>query len=341
MTEPDSSRPHLAGSDHGERGSSALARYVAGRVAAGVGTLLVVSVVVFAALQLIPGSYADIAAGGSRGTAERRVAIEAEYGLDQPLPVQYVKWIGQAATGNLGASFTSGESVSDQLVRRLPVTGELALLSLVFTVAIGLPLALTAGMARRRASRQGSRLLGAAAMSTPDFVLGSLLVYAFSSWTLGLKVGGYVPFVDDPASNLQSMLLPAFTLSVFGIAILVRTGRDAVASVLSSPHVMAATARGESTAHIVRHHVLRNAAIPVVTVLATYIGYLMGGAVIVENLFSLPGIGQSVLTGILNRDYAIVQGTVLVAAAVFIAINMLADFAYGAIDPRVLREGRR
>jgi peptide/nickel transport system permease protein len=316
-----------------------MAGYVAGRLVAGLATLLVVTVVVFVALKLVPGDYSDIV-GGATATPEAKARITADYGLDQPLPLQYVKWVGHAVTGDFGASLGTGEPVVDQLARRFPVTAELALLSLAFTVLVGLPLALLAGMARARWSRETSRLAGAIAMSVPDFVLGSVLVYVFSRYALGLRVGGYVPFVDDPVANLRVMLLPALTLTVFGVAIIVRTGRDSVAAVLSSPHITAATARGESTAHIVRHHLLRNAAIPMVTVLATYTGYLMGGAVIVENLFSLPGIGQSVLNGVTGRDYALVEGTVLVAAAAFITINMLADFAYGAIDPRVLTGGR-
>jgi peptide/nickel transport system permease protein len=156
-----------------------------------------------------------------------------------------------------------------------------------------------------------------------------------------LPVGGYIPFADDPVENLRVMFLPALTLTAFGIAVVVRTGRDAVASVMSAPHVTAAFARGESVRHIVRHHVVRNAAIPVLTVLATYTGYLMGGVVIVENLFSLPGLGQAALNAVSDRDYAVVQGVVLAGAAAFIAINMLADFAYGVIDPRVARLGQR
>jgi peptide/nickel transport system permease protein len=316
-----------------------MATYVAGRLAAGLVTLLVVSVLVFAGLHLVPGNYADIVAGPT-ATRQARAKIVADYSLDEGLPMQYLKWLRHALTGDLGVSLGTEEPVTDQLVRRFPVTAELALLSVAFTLLVGLPLALLAGMARRRLSREASRLMGAVVMSTPDFVLGSVLVYLFSRYALGLRVGGYVPFGDDPAGNLRALLLPAFTLSVFGIAVLVRTGRDAVAGVLNSPHITAATARGETTAHVLRHHVLRNAAIPVVTVLATYTGYLMGGAVIVENLFSLPGIGQAVLDGVTARDYAVVQGTVLVAAAAFISINMLADFAYGLIDPRVLN-GRR
>ncbi len=293
-----------------------------------------VTVLVFGALHLVPGSYADLMLG-QFATPAARARLDAAYGLDQPLPVQYLHWLQHAATGDLGASFRSGEPVVRQLGRRLPVTAELAVLSLALSVLVGIPLALVAGMTRGRLARGASRLMGAVAMSVPDFVLGSLLVYLFSRYALGLPIGGYVAFGEDPAQNLRAMLLPALTLSVFGIAIVVRTGRDAVAGVLSSPHVAAAVARGERTGHIVRHHVLRNAAIPVLTVLAVSFGYLLGGAVIVENLFSLPGIGQAVLNAINARDYVMVQGVVLVAASVFIAINMLADVAYGAIDPRV------
>jgi peptide/nickel transport system permease protein len=217
----------------------------------------------------------------------------------------------------------------------------LGVLALLFALVIGIPLALAAGLASSKLGRGSSRLGGATAISTPDFVIGSVLVYLFSRYHLGLNVGQYVPLVDDPVSNLRAMLLPALTLSVFGIAVIVRTGRDSIAQVLSEPYVAAARARGENTIHLIRHHVLRNASVPVLTVVAIYTGYLMGGAVIVENLFSLPGLGQAALVGINGRDYQLVEGVVLVAAAAFITINMLADVAYGVIDPRIRVGGRR
>lgn len=315
------------------------ARYVAGRAAAGAVTLLVVSALVFAAVHLVPGGYAEIVLGPA-SSPELRATLRAEFGLDQPVALQYLEWLRHVVTGDLGVSMGTGEPVTAQLMRRLPVTAELAALALALTVLAGVPLALLAGLSRGRFGRGLSRLAGSSAMSVPDFVLGSLLVYVFSRFALGLPVGGYVPLAEDPVANLRSMILPAVTLSVFGVALVVRTGRDAVAAVVSSPHVTAALARGERIGHVIRHHVLRNAAIPVLTVLATYVGYLMGGAVIVENLFSLPGVAQAVLNAINARDYAMVQGLVLVAAAAFIAINLLADFAYGVVDPRV-RAGHR
>jgi peptide/nickel transport system permease protein len=309
-------------------------RYFGGRVVAGAATLWMVSVLVFAALHLVPGSYAEMVLGPF-SSPQARAALTTEFGLDRPLLVQYAEWFRHVLVGDLGSSLGTGEPVTSQLARRWPVTAELATLSLLVTVVVGLPLALLAGLARGRLGRGLSRLLGSPAMSTPDFVIGSLLVFVFSRFSLGLSGGEYVSLAADPLGNLRSMVLPALTLSMFGVALLVRTGRDAVVGVFSSPHVMAALARGEGMAHVIRHHVLRNAAVPVLTVLGTYVGYLMGGAVIVENLFSLPGLGQSVLSAINGRDYAVVQGMVLVAAAAFIAINLLADFAYGLVDPRI------
>jgi peptide/nickel transport system permease protein len=302
-------------------------------------TLLVLSVLVFSAMHVVPGSYAQIVLG-PYATKDRIAYVNHQYGLDRPLPVQYGLWLRGIATGDFGISMGTQAPVSDLLERRAPVTFELALLALLIAVTVGLPLALLAGMSRRRLSRGASRLGGAVAMSTPDFVIGSLFVYLFSRYALGLPVGRYVPFTSDPVENLRDMLLPAITLSVFGVALVVRIGRDAVAGVLSEPHITAALARGESMSHIVRHHVLRNATIPVLTVLAVYTGYLMGGAVIVENLFSLPGLGQAALAAINGRDYAVIESIVLVAATAFIVINMTADFTYGLIDPRVRVSGK-
>lgn len=309
-------------------------RYFAGRLVAGLATVLAVSVLVFGAMHMMPGSYADIVLG-PYSSAEARDSLAAEFGLDRPAPLQYFEWLRHLLTGDLGSSLGTGEPVSEQLAQRLPVTLELALLAFVMTVLVGVPMGLLAGIATRSWARVSSRLVGSTAMSVPDFVLGSLFVFLFSRYTLGLPAGGYVPFGEDPLGSIKSMILPSVTLSVFGVALVVRTARDSVASVFSAPHVVAAIARGESMSHVVRHHILRNASIPLVTVLATYAGYLMGGAVIVETLFSLPGVGQAVQTAIKGRDYAVVQGMVMVAAAAFIAISLFADFTYGLLDPRV------
>lgn len=315
-------------------------RFIAGRCGTAIVTLFVVSILVFVAMHLIPGDYAQLYLG-PLSTPEARAALTERLGLDQPILVQFFSWLGQVLTGNFGESLSSGVPTSQVILQRLPVTAELTLLALLITLIVGLPLAVVAGTGRSRFSRDLSRLLGATAVSIPDFVIGGFFVFIFSSTQTWFKVGRYVPFAEDPGGNLQAMLLPAMTLAVFGIAIVARTGRDAIASAYVSPHVLAAVARGESQMHILVNHVLRNSAIPLLTVLATYVGYLLGGTVIVESLFTVPGIGQGLLTAVQMRDYSVVQGVVLVAAAFFILINMLSDLAYGVIDPRVKVEVTR
>ena len=313
--------------------------YIVRKVVSGVATLAVVTAVVFVGLRAVPGSYAQVILGPYATHAERAQVV-SRYGLDQPIPVQYFDWLKHLVSGNFGVSMDTEEPVAQVLAQRLPVTLELTALSLVLMLLVGLPLAVVSGMASGRRSRGAGRLAGAMAMGTPDFVTGSVLLYLFSRYSLGLKVGDYVPFATDPVASIESMLLPAITIAVFGSALIVRTGRDAIASVLNQPYITAARARGETTKHVLYHHVVRNAAIPVLTVIAVTCGNLMGGAVISENLFSLPGLGQEVVTAIDQRDYAVVESIVLISAAAFIFINVVADVSYGIIDPRLRRRGR-
>jgi peptide/nickel transport system permease protein len=313
-----------------------LLRYLVPRLVVALVTLLGVSVLVFLSLRLVPGSYADIVLGPF-ATPEARAAIAARYGLDQPAPEQYLRWLGALAEGDFGISMVTQKSVIAEILRRAPTTLQLASMALAMALAVGFPLGVAAGAGRGATGLRGAagRLVGALGASVPDFVLGSVFIFVFSVWSLGLKVGGYVPFAEDPVMNLRTMVLPSVTLGTFGVALVLRTTRDAVLRVMTEGHITAAVARGETPWRIVRAHVLRNAAIPVVTVAATYFGYLLGGAVIVEVLFSIPGVGFYIYSGLENRDYAIVQAGVLIAATLFIAINMLADVAYAALDPRI------
>ena len=309
--------------------------YLLPRVAAALITLLGVSVLVFLALRLIPGGYADILLGPFV-TPEAREAISQRYGLDQPVAVQYGRWLIALLQGDFGVSMVTQKPVIHEFLRRAPVTLELAFIALGLALLVGLPLGVASGI--RRAGRKGldaARVVGAIGASVPDFVIGSVLIFIFSVWSLWFRVGGYVSFTEDPVGNLRTMLLPGLTLALFGIALVLRTTRDAVLRVMTEGYITAAVARGERPGAIIRLHVLRNAAIPVVTVVTTYFGFLLGGAVVVEVLFSIPGFGLYTFNGLLNRDYAIVQAGVLLAAVVFVLINMTADFLYAVIDPRV------
>lgn len=309
--------------------------YFLPRVLAAVFTMLGVSILVFISLRLIPGGYADILLGPFV-TAEAREMISQRYGLDQPIVVQYLRWISALLTGDFGVSMVTQQPVINEFIRRAPVTLELAFISLGMALLVGLPLGVASGI--RRGGRKGidaARVVGAIGASVPDFVVGSTLIFIFSVWNLWFRVGGYEPFFEDPVGNLRTMLLPGLTLALFGVALVLRTTRDAVLRVMTEGYITAAVARGETPGAIVRLHILRNAAIPVVTVVTTYFGFLLGGAVVVEVLFSIPGFGLFTFNGLLNRDYAIVQSGVLLAAAVFVAINTTADFLYAVIDPRV------
>ena len=298
-------------------------------------TMFGVALLVFIALRLLPGGYAEVLLGPF-ATPEARAIIGAKYGLDQPIAIQFVKWLGALLQGDFGVSMVNRRPVIDEFLRRAPVTGELATLTLVLALAIGLPLGVGSALAASE-GRRGllGRLVGALGASVPEFVLGSALIFVFSRWSLGLKVGGFVPLAQDPWANLRSVVLPTASLSVFGIALILRTTRDAVLRVLTEGHILAAVARGESPWRIVRHHVLRNAAIPVLTVTATYFGFLLGGAVIAEILFSIPGVGYYIYSSLEGRDYAVVQAGVLLASFAFVSLNMLADVAYALIDPRI------
>jgi peptide/nickel transport system permease protein len=311
--------------------------YALTTLASGLGTMLGAAVLVFVALRFIPGGYADMLLGPFV-TPAARSAIEQRYGLDQPSVVQFLHWLAALLHGDFGVSMVTQQPVIDEFLRRAPVTLELALLALGMALIVGLPLGLLAGVAAPEAKRTTlARLVGAFGASVPDFVLGTALIFVFSVWSLWLKVGGFVAFFQDPILNLRTMLLPAATLALFGAALILRTTRDAVMRVMTEPYITAAVARGEPPWRIVRLHVLRNAAIPVVTVVTTYFGFLLGGAVVAEVLFSIPGVGLYAYNGLGNRDFAIVQAGVLLAAGVFVAINMLADLLYVLIDPRLAR----
>lgn len=318
-----------------------LLSYVVFRLAMGLLTLSGVAVIIFVAMRAMPGGFEEIVLGPI-STPEARAAVAARLGLDGSAFQQFLGWFGGLLRGDLGLSLITRTPVADEMLRRAPATVQLALMCTVVALLLGLPLGVLAGLSDARpAVRGGGRVIGAAGASVPDFVIGSIFVYVFSRWALGLNVGGYVPFGQDPVANLRAMALPTVTLSVFGVALILRTTRDAVQRVLTEGHVTTAVAAGESPWSIVRRHVLRNAAIPVLTVTATYMSFLLGGAVIVEVLFSIPGIGLYTYNALFNRDYAVVQAGVLLAAAVFVTVNTLLDISYKFIDPRIGGEGGR
>ena len=313
--------------------------HVAARVGQALLTMFGVSLIVFIAMRLLPGGFEMIILGPIQ-TEEARALITQRFGLDRSLPAQFLAWLGAVLGGDFGISMITQTSIADEILRRSAATVQLAAMAIVTALSVGLPLGVAAGLAdSSRSVRLGGRLAGALGASTPDFVLGVALVYVFSVWSLGLTVGGYVPFFEDPLANLRAMILPASTLSVVGIALILRTTRESVLTVMTEGYITSAVARGDRPASIVRRHVLRNSSLPVLTVATMYLSLLLGGAVIVEILFTVPGVGLYTWNALLNRDYGVTQSAVLIFSGVIVTGNMLVDIAYALLDPRI--RGRR
>jgi peptide/nickel transport system permease protein len=313
--------------------------YIAARVGIALFTMFSVSLIVFIAMRMLPGGFEMIILGPIQ-TGEVRAALTAKFGLDRSLPVQFFSWLIAVLQGDFGTSMITQTAVADELLRRAPATIQLAIMSVVAALIVGLPLGVVSGVGdASRTVKTGARLIGGIGASTPDVVLGTALVYVFSVWALGPTVGGYVPLFEDPIGNLRAMVLPTTTLSVFGIALILRTTRESVLNVMTSGHITTAVARGDSPISIVVHQVLRNASLPVLTVTSMYFSALIGGAVIVEMLFTIPGIGLYTWNSLHNRDYVVTQSAVLIFSGVFVIFNMLIDITYALLDPRIRAKG--
>jgi peptide/nickel transport system permease protein len=269
-------------------------------------------------------------------TPEQLAELRAYLGLDRPLPLQYLGWLGAILRGDAGYSLRTGQPVVSEIVSRLPVTLELALAAALVALAIGLPLGLLSALRPNSWLDLAARSLGLLGLSLPNFWLGTLFVLLLARYLRWMpNTGGYVGFTEDPWANLRFLLFPALTLGVAMAAVVMRTTRSAMLDVLGADYVRTAHAKGLAASAVVGRHALRNSLIVVVTILGVQVGYLLSGAVVVEEIFSVPGLGRMLLTAINQRDYALVQGTVLVVAALFVATNTVVDVLYGWLDPRI------
>jgi peptide/nickel transport system permease protein len=317
--------------------------YLLRRLAAFPLVLIGVSVIVFVAIRLVPGDAITAMLGTEAGllTPGQRDALAAYFGLDRPWPVQYWYWLVGLLQGDLGISPTYGRPVLGIILERFPLTLELALLSMAIAIAVGVPAGVFAATRNEKPSDLTVRIAAMIGQSTPNFVLGLLLIYALSAGFGVLPtMGAFTPLWQDPLQNLGQMILPAITLGSAFTASVTRMSRSAMLDVLNDDYVRTARAKGVSPRGVVWRHALPNALIPVVTLSGIEFGYLLGGAVIVEQIFALPGLGRLVLQAIQQRDYALVQGAVLFIAFNFMIINLLVDLAYAALDPRIKLEGR-
>ncbi|MBN4667344.1 ABC transporter permease [Pandoraea nosoerga] len=311
-------------------------RLVVHRALVAIPTLIIVSMMIFGLQKMLPGDPV-LAMAGEDQNPQVIAALREKYHLDKPLPTQYALWMGDVLRGDLGRSLRTGEPVTRLIAQKLPVTLQLAAFGLAIAIGIGIPLGILAAANRGKAIDYGANVLALSGMSIPNFWLGILLIFLVSvRWQL-LPSSGYVPPGEDLWMSLKTMIMPAFVLGAALGAQLMRHTRSAMLGVLRTDYIRTARAKGLLRGAVVLKHALRNALIPIVTVLALLLGELLAGAVLTEQVFTIPGFGKLVVDAVFNRDYAVVQGVVLVTAVSFIVLNLLADVLYVLLNPRLRR----
>ncbi|WUK95937.1 ABC transporter permease [Streptomyces sp. NBC_00356] len=317
-----------------------MAKYVLTRIRQSVITMFLVSIVVFAGIRALPGDPA-LALAGEERSPKALAAIRSAYGLDDNIVVQYGRFIGHALQGDLGNSSRTGLPVSDAIAQALPVTLELAALSLLLAIVLGVGAGVVAAVRRGKTAEWIANALALLGLSVPTFWLGIVLVLAFAIAVPVFAASGFVPFGTDPIDNLRRMVLPAIVLGSGLAAVVMRQTRAAMLDSLSADYVRTARAKGLSRREVVGGHALRNSLVTVVTVLGLQLGHLISGAVVTEQIFVLPGFGKLTIDAVFTRDYATLQGVVLCTSFAYIFINLLVDVAYSVIDPRIRLGGAR
>ena len=317
-----------------------MTRYLVVRLYSMALTVVGLTVLIFLMLRLIPGTVVEQMIGADAVVSPAMVAeLKRFFGLDQPWYLQYGRWIGQLAQGDLGTSWRTGKPVVSLILERLPVTLELTLFSVAFALVVGIAAGIVSAVRRDQVVDNVTRVGTLLGLSVPVFWQGTMLILFFSLYLRWMPPVVWVDFTTDWRRNLTIMLLPALCLGTASAANIARTTRSCMLDVLGSEYVRTAAAKGLAGRVVVLKHALRNALIPVVTVAGLQIGILLGGTVVVEEVFTLPGIGRLVLWSIYQRDYPLTQSTILFIAVLFMTINLAVDLLYGYLDPRI-RYGR-
>lgn len=297
-------------------------------------TLVFVSMLIFGLQQLLPGDPAQILAGEDQNP-ELIAQLREKMHLDKPLPVQYGHWIGGVLQGDLGESARTGQPVLELILQKLPVTVQLAFMSMLIALLISIPAGIVSAVKRDSVWDHGATVFGLAGLSMPNFWLGILMILFFSVELGWLPASGYVSPFDNLGANLAAMVMPAIVLGTGIAAVLMRHTRSSMLQVLATDYVRTARAKGLRERVVVGKHALRNALTPVITLAALELGTLLSGAVLTEQVFTIPGFGKLIIDAVFNRDYAVVQGVVLVTATAYILLNLLADMAYFVFNPRL------
>jgi peptide/nickel transport system permease protein len=310
--------------------------YILRRLLSMIPTLIGVSLIVFFSVRLIPGDITLVLSGTrSDVTEEQRDQLRRNLGLDDPVPVQYAKWAGDVLQGDLGQSLKTQRSIAGDITSRLPVTIELAILAALVGLLIGIPAGIIAALrhgTRTELAAQGVALIG---LSVPDFWLGTMLLLVASRYFGWYPGAQYVSIFDDPGKNLSIFILPAFAVGVSLSASLMRMTRSALLDVMGAGYIVTARSKGLRETIVLRRHALKNALIPVITIIGLQLGYLLGGVVIVETVFNLPGVGRYAVQAISDRDYPVIQATVLMITLLVLMVSLVVDILYAYVDPRI------
>lgn len=311
-------------------------QFILRRLALTIPSLFVIALITFVVMHAVPGDIVDMMLGTlGEVTPEQEAEMRKLYGLDQPVLVQFGNWLAGIAQGSMGYSLRTGRPVWADITSRLGITYELTLLSLAVGLVIGIPAGIISAVTRSKVVDGVTRVLSLFGLSLPNFWTGTLLILGMSYFFQWLPSLEFIPFFENPWENLKILVLPSVALGLGVAAVAARTLRSAMLEVYEQEHIKTARAKGLSERRVAVIHALKNALIPVTTVVGIQVGYLLGGAVILEEVFSLPGSGRLMLNAIYQRDYPLVQGTVLVFAATFVLVNLFVDVLYAALDPRI------
>jgi peptide/nickel transport system permease protein len=316
-----------------------MGRYLLRRALESLVAVWLASIIVFVGVRSLPGDPAIALSGEGRDPAAN-AAVRVRYGLDQPIPVQYFRWATIALSGDLGTSIRTRNRVTQEILQRIPVTIELALLAGMVAMAIGVPLGVLAAVRRQSPIDYLAGTVGLLGLSIPTFWLGLVLILVFAIGLDVLPASGFVPFFEDPIENLRRMILPAIVLGVGFGAVLLRQLRSGMIGSLGSDYVRTARAKGLTERQVILGHALRNSLITVVTIIGLELGALISGSVVTESIFLIPGFGRLIIEAISRRDYPVIQGVALVSAIAYITINFIVDVLYSVLNPRVRVAGR-
>ncbi|MFW6119922.1 MAG: ABC transporter permease [Petrotogales bacterium] len=310
--------------------------YIIGRLISAIPTLLLLTFIVFIAIHLVPGDVVDIMLGTQNYLNEEQVQkLYEDLGLDKPLVVQYFNWLKGVATLDLGISLRTTKPVFSMIKERFPITFELALLSISFSMLIGVPLGVISSIKRNSKLDYAVRVFGLVGLSAPVFWIGAIFIVLISSLFTDYPLFGYVSFLANPFRNLQVLLVPAITLGIMVAAQIMRMTRNSMLDVMSQDYIKVARSKGVKRKTIIFKHALRNATIPVITTAGIQLGYLIGGTIVIESMFAIPGMGRLLLQAVEQRDYPVVQGIIVVFGISIVVLNILVDILYSVIDPRI------